>query len=118
MRDEKVLVPHDATLALYTDGLVEHRNAGIDDGIDRLAEAFLDSAAAPRESIDSIVKSLAPNAEDDLALLLVEFGDVPDDLESRSRQTCTPSESSGGVSTAGSPNARSTTTRSTPPCSR
>ena len=81
VRDEKVLVPHDATLALYTDGLVEHRNAGIDDGIDRLAEAFLDSAAAPRESIDSIVKSLAPNAEDDLALLLVELGDVPDDLE-------------------------------------
>jgi serine phosphatase RsbU (regulator of sigma subunit)/anti-sigma regulatory factor (Ser/Thr protein kinase) len=81
VRDEKVLVPPGATLALYTDGLVEHRNAGIDDGIDRLAEAFLDSAAAPRESIDSIVRSLEPNAEDDLALLLVELGDVPDDLE-------------------------------------
>lgn len=81
IRDERVRVPHEAMLALYTDGLVEHRNVSIDDGIDRLSETLLDAAAAPQESIDAIVQSLAPNAEDDIALLLVDLGDAPEDIE-------------------------------------
>lgn len=69
-------LPVGSTLALYTDGLVERRSAGIDAGIDRLAEAMgalgrsdladLDGAA------DALLKPMLHDSEhdDDICLLL------------------------------------------------
>jgi serine phosphatase RsbU (regulator of sigma subunit)/anti-sigma regulatory factor (Ser/Thr protein kinase) len=80
VRDASVAVPEDATLALYTDGLVEHRDESIDVGIERLADALLESAGSSKETADEIVTALAPDPEDDLALLLVRLAAVPDAL--------------------------------------
>ncbi|MFJ4950637.1 PP2C family protein-serine/threonine phosphatase [Streptomyces sp. NPDC088760] len=69
-------LPAGSTLALYTDGLVERRAAGIDAGIDRLAQAMgalggadlvdLDAAA------DALLKPMLHDSEhdDDICLLL------------------------------------------------
>ncbi|WP_030347300.1 PP2C family protein-serine/threonine phosphatase [Streptomyces sp. NRRL S-1022] len=69
-------LPAGSTLALYTDGLVERRAAGIDAGIDRLAQAMgalggadlvdLDAAA------DAVLKPMLHDSEhdDDICLLL------------------------------------------------
>ncbi|QTE02799.1 PP2C family protein-serine/threonine phosphatase [Streptomyces cyanogenus] len=69
-------LPVGSTLALYTDGLVERRSAGIDAGIDRLAQAIgalggadlvdLDTAA------DALLKPMLHDSEhdDDICLLL------------------------------------------------
>ncbi|KOV96210.1 PP2C family protein-serine/threonine phosphatase [Streptomyces sp. NRRL B-3648] len=69
-------LPAGSTLALYTDGLVERRAAGIDAGIDRLARAMgalggadlvdLDAAA------DAVLKPMLHDSEhdDDICLLL------------------------------------------------
>ncbi|MEU3530810.1 PP2C family protein-serine/threonine phosphatase [Streptomyces murinus] len=70
-------LPAGATLALYTDGLVERRSAGIDAGIERLADALgtllgaaeleqLDAAA------DALLRPMLRDSEhdDDICLLL------------------------------------------------
>ncbi|GAA3155773.1 PP2C family protein-serine/threonine phosphatase [Streptomyces echinatus] len=74
--EHTVDLPAGSTLALYTDGLVERRSAGIDTGIDRLARAMgalrtedladLDAAA------DSLLKPMLHDSEhdDDICLLL------------------------------------------------
>ncbi len=81
VRDASAPVPGVATLALYTDGLVEHRDESIDVGIERLADALLESAELPEEGADAIVAALASDPEDDLALLLVRLAEVPGALE-------------------------------------
>ncbi|GGW14229.1 hypothetical protein GCM10018980_13000 [Streptomyces capoamus] len=77
-------LPAGSTLALYTDGLVERRSAGIDAGIDRLAQAMgalggadlvdLDAAA------DALLKPMLHDSEhdDDICLLLCRT--TPDSL--------------------------------------
>ena len=71
-------VSADARLALYTDGLVERRGAGIDEGIERLAAALTASGEETAEAaVESIVARVVPNPEDDVALLLVTFAAVP-----------------------------------------
>ncbi len=74
--EHTVDLPAGSTLALYTDGLVERRSAGIDAGIDRLALAMeslrradladLDAAA------DALLKPMLHDSEhdDDICLLL------------------------------------------------
>lgn len=71
------LVPGDV-LALYTDGLVERRDAGIDEGIDRLGRSLLSAlarGAGAMRSTDELesfmVELVGPHATDDAALLLV-----------------------------------------------
>jgi PAS domain S-box-containing protein len=58
-----------STLLLYTDGLVERRDAAIDDGLERLAQ----SAAAQHDGLeqlcDSLLAALGPTGDDDVALL-------------------------------------------------
>ncbi|MFF9086397.1 PP2C family protein-serine/threonine phosphatase [Streptomyces sp. NPDC014991] len=71
-----VELPAGSTLALYTDGLVERRSAGIDAGIDRLAQAM--GALGPLEledldaAADSVLKPMLHDSEhdDDICLLL------------------------------------------------
>ncbi|WP_030739395.1 PP2C family protein-serine/threonine phosphatase [Streptomyces sp. NRRL S-31] len=71
--EHTVELPTGSTVALYTDGLVERRSAGIDAGIDRLARAMgtlgpvdLDGAA------DALLKPMLHDSEhdDDICLLL------------------------------------------------
>ncbi|MET9452590.1 PP2C family protein-serine/threonine phosphatase [Streptomyces cinerochromogenes] len=71
-----VELPAGSTLALYTDGLVERRSAGIDAGIDRLAQAM--GALGPADLVDldaaadALLKPMLHDSEhdDDICLLL------------------------------------------------
>ena len=69
-----------ATLVLYTDGLVEHRDATLDDGLDHLLAAAADLAARPLDEVcDEIIARLHPELTDDIALLALRItgGTVP-----------------------------------------
>ncbi|MES4890005.1 GAF domain-containing SpoIIE family protein phosphatase [Streptomyces sp. NPDC096012] len=74
--EQSVELPAGSTLALYTDGLVERRSAGIDAGIDRLAQAMGALGAAELEDLetaaDSLLKPMLQDSEhdDDICLLL------------------------------------------------
>ncbi|MEU2060368.1 SpoIIE family protein phosphatase [Streptomyces sp. NPDC013455] len=69
-------LPAGSTLALYTDGLVERRSAGIDAGIDRLARAMGTLHAADLSDLDAaadaLLKPMLHDSEhdDDICLLL------------------------------------------------
>ncbi len=65
-----------ATLVLYTDGLVEHRDATLDDGLDRLLAAAADLATRPVDEVcDEIIARLHPELTDDIALLALRVRD-------------------------------------------
>ncbi|MEU0335130.1 GAF domain-containing SpoIIE family protein phosphatase [Streptomyces sp. NPDC006193] len=78
--EHTVELPVGSTLALYTDGLVERRSAGIDAGIDRLAQAMGALGAADLEDLDtaadSLLKPMLHDSEhdDDICLLLCRTG--------------------------------------------
>jgi serine phosphatase RsbU (regulator of sigma subunit) len=71
-------LPPGSLLALYTDGLVETRDADINVGIDRL-RTYLFHATV--DSLDDLAESLlwdacrAANRRDDIALLLTQYTD-------------------------------------------
>jgi PAS domain S-box-containing protein len=63
----------DATLLLYTDGLVERRDRSIDEQIDRVAQVVHETADLPVEAVaDEILTRLAPAAgyDDDVAIVV------------------------------------------------
>ncbi|MEH0581682.1 PP2C family protein-serine/threonine phosphatase [Streptomyces sp. B21-108] len=65
-----------ATLALYTDGLVERRREDIDTGVNRLADALARHRAADPETLaDAVLLELLPpgGATDDTALVVVRL---------------------------------------------
>ncbi|WP_329407543.1 SpoIIE family protein phosphatase [Streptomyces sp. NBC_00704] len=65
-----------ATLALYTDGLVERRREDIDTGLNRLADALARHRAAEPEALaDAVLWELLPTggATDDTALVVVRL---------------------------------------------
>jgi serine phosphatase RsbU (regulator of sigma subunit) len=65
-----------ATLVLYTDGLVEHRGATLDDGLDGLLAAATDLASRPVDEVcDAIIARLHPELTDDIALLALRVRD-------------------------------------------
>jgi len=72
-RDHTAALPDDATLLLFTDGLIERRGASLDHGLEQLRAALTDLAAAPLDELcDTLLARLAPDAgEDDIALLAV-----------------------------------------------
>jgi PAS domain S-box-containing protein len=79
LREERVVLPAGALLALYTDGLVERRGHDLDEGIDRLAE-LLGGVAGPLDELpDRLVEQLRPAGrdDDDIALLLTRVGPEP-----------------------------------------
>jgi PAS domain S-box-containing protein len=63
-----------ATVLLYTDGLVERRDRGIDDGVEHLRHA-LATGPAPSEGLeelcDAVLAAAAPDGSDDIAVLLL-----------------------------------------------
>jgi PAS domain S-box-containing protein len=72
---ETVDWPTGARIALYTDGLVEHRGSDIDVGIDELIRA-LESTCLPVEALPGeLVDAVLPDQpDDDVAILVAEAG--------------------------------------------
>jgi serine phosphatase RsbU (regulator of sigma subunit) len=73
-RHDVVTLPPGTTVVLYTDGLVEHRDATLDDGFARLLAAAPGLAAAPVEDVcDELLTRLQPELSDDIALLTLRI---------------------------------------------
>lgn len=69
----EVTLPAQATLLLYTDGLVERRRRSLDDGIEQATNVIRDDSALDLDPLaDQIMSSLAPPGgyQDDVALLI------------------------------------------------
>jgi PAS domain S-box-containing protein len=65
-------LPGDSTLVLCTDGLVERRGEGLDEGLGRLVSALdATGSAAPEEVCDRLLGALLERAPDDDVALLV-----------------------------------------------
>ena len=74
LSETSVQLPARSTLALYTDGLVEHRDADLDVGIDALATALAaqgDRAGDPARLAEAL---LPDGPDDDVALLVAHVG--------------------------------------------
>jgi Stage II sporulation protein E (SpoIIE) len=67
-------LPPRATLALYTDGLVESRNRPFDEGIVALRAALAAAVGPLGARCGSIIESLGQRGEDDTTLVLVRPG--------------------------------------------
>jgi serine phosphatase RsbU (regulator of sigma subunit) len=67
-------LPPGATLALYTDGLVESRSRSLDDGLTALCEALTSALVAPDVELGSaceiVTQKLREHGEDDITLVL------------------------------------------------
>jgi serine/threonine-protein kinase RsbW len=68
-------VAHDETVILYTDGLVERRDVGLDAMLERLVDAATAAAgSSPARLVDGILSMLtADSLEDDVCMLAVRF---------------------------------------------
>ncbi|MGY1771187.1 SpoIIE family protein phosphatase [Blastococcus sp. SYSU D00813] len=64
-----------ATVLLYTDGLVERRDADLDTGLDRLREALVDLAGLPLQQLcDALIERLVHGRpDDDVALVAIRL---------------------------------------------
>lgn len=70
------------TVVLYTDGLIEHRDATLDEGFARLLAVAPDLAAAPVDEVcDALLARLRPALTDDIALLTLRVRDDEADEE-------------------------------------
>jgi serine phosphatase RsbU (regulator of sigma subunit) len=72
-----IRLPAGATLALYTDGLVENRSRSIDDGLAELCAALSAALAAPDTPLDAackaVTRGLFKRGEDDITLVLARI---------------------------------------------
>ncbi|GGS23498.1 hypothetical protein GCM10010269_72850 [Streptomyces humidus] len=75
-------LPEGAALALFTDGLVESRRAGVDVGIRTLCRTLSRTGDRPLEEVcdSALAELLAGPPEDDAALLLVRVHALPENL--------------------------------------
>ena len=76
VRHESVVtLDRGATVLLYTDGLIERRDADLDAGFQRLREALMDLADRPlQELLDEVLDRLVHGRpEDDVALVAVRL---------------------------------------------
>ena len=66
-----------SVLVLYTDGLIESRDAAIDIGMDKLAQALADGIDEPFGSryASNLISRLVPDPADDIAILLARVTD-------------------------------------------
>ncbi|MFD5100280.1 SpoIIE family protein phosphatase [Streptomyces albidochromogenes] len=68
----EVSLPEGSVLALFTDGLVQSRERGLDEQLDRLGSVLTEHARPLDELCDRAVATLLPGSvDDDVALLLV-----------------------------------------------
>jgi serine phosphatase RsbU (regulator of sigma subunit) len=70
-------LPARATLALYTDGLVESRSRPFDEGITALRTALATSRGPLQATCDAITRSLRLHSEDDTTLILARITHDP-----------------------------------------
>jgi hypothetical protein len=73
----RISLPAGATLALYTDGLVESRVRPLDDGMAALAEVLSAALAEPGRELDgvcqAVTRALHQRGEDDVTLVLARI---------------------------------------------
>jgi serine phosphatase RsbU (regulator of sigma subunit) len=73
----KISLPPGATLALYTDGLVESRTRPLDDGLAALSASLSAALADPGRSLDEscheVTQALHSRGEDDITLVLARM---------------------------------------------
>ncbi|MER6086032.1 SpoIIE family protein phosphatase [Streptomyces sp. NPDC001833] len=67
----EVDLPEDSLLALYTDGLVESRTRGLDEGLDALGRALTTPVDSLEALCSEVVEALLPGGPDDDAALLL-----------------------------------------------
>jgi serine phosphatase RsbU (regulator of sigma subunit) len=83
-RESVVTLDHGSTVLLYTDGLIERRDADLDTGMVRLRETLIELADLPLEGLlDALLDRLVDGRpEDDVALVAVRLHpqDRPDPL--------------------------------------
>jgi PAS domain S-box-containing protein len=66
------LLGADATLLLYTDGLIERRGEPIDNGLDHLASSASANHEGVEDLCDHLIRALDPVGDDDVALLALQ----------------------------------------------
>jgi hypothetical protein len=75
--ETRISLPPGATLAVYTDGLVETRARPLDDGLAQLRDALPAALAPPHASLHAachaITQRLCQHAEDDITLVLTRI---------------------------------------------
>jgi hypothetical protein len=73
----EISLPPGATLALYTDGLVESRTRALDDGLAALRHALSSALAGPRATLEdaceTVTQTLRQHGEDDITLVLARI---------------------------------------------
>ena len=74
MREERLELPPSSLIALYTDGLVEHRDRDLDAGIEALRRQIDDRTGALDDLPLRLVDTLLPDGpDDDVAVLLARI---------------------------------------------
>jgi serine phosphatase RsbU (regulator of sigma subunit)/CheY-like chemotaxis protein/anti-sigma regulatory factor (Ser/Thr protein kinase) len=71
--EKTVDLPIGATLVLYTDGLVETRRRSAAEGVDVLRSSLSDSSPDIELMLDGVLRDVAPDRSDDIAILAVEM---------------------------------------------
>ncbi|MFJ8596923.1 SpoIIE family protein phosphatase [Streptomyces sp. NPDC093598] len=67
----ELTLPEGSRLVLYTDGLIEDRERGIDTGLEALRDALAHSGRAPEATCQDVLDAMLPaRASDDIALLV------------------------------------------------
>lgn len=74
----ELVLPEGGLLALYTDGLVESRGQGLDDGLGAFRKALTDVDAPLEDVCEHVVGTLdTDHGEDDIALLMARVRGLP-----------------------------------------
>lgn len=81
-REARFALPPGSTLLLYTDGLVERRDADLDDQLHRLSSAAEAGPSDINQLVDHLLAEVAHDRSDDVALLALRVDPVAgtDDL--------------------------------------
>jgi GAF domain-containing protein len=76
-QDSQTHLPPGATLALYTDGLVESRTRSLDDGLAALRDTLSSALAGPGGTLDNccetVTQALRQRGEDDITLMVARI---------------------------------------------
>jgi serine phosphatase RsbU (regulator of sigma subunit)/anti-sigma regulatory factor (Ser/Thr protein kinase) len=80
--ETEVELPPGAELLFYTDGLVERRDEGIEDGLQRLCDVVRANRVAPRELCAAVLNELVTGIEqdDDVAVMAIQLRPLGDEL--------------------------------------